>query len=300
MAVARRLADALPGWTNGWFWSRDGLRLHYREMPGPIDRPALLCLPGLTRNSADFEALAQRLAGQWRVIAVDLRGRGESAWPRDSLTYVPLTYLLDLRLLIEAAGLNRFVVLGSSLGGALALQLTTGHRAAMAGVILNDFGPFVEPAGLARLRANVGRVGNWPTWIHAARDLAQRNAASYPDWQLADWLALAKRLCRLSAAGRVVFDYDPRIAEPFRLPHGDAGTDLWLAFESLAGLPVLSLRGANSDLLSSATQAAMQARLPQMRVVEVPRVGHAPLLDEPVAITAIDNLLADVLKGETE
>lgn len=295
-----RLADALPGWTNSWFWSRDGLRLHYREMPGPIDRPALLCLPGLTRNSADFEALAQRLAGQWRVIAVDLRGRGESAWPRDSLTYVPLTYLLDLGLLIEAAGLNRFVVLGSSLGGALALQLTTGHRAAMAGVILNDFGPFVEPAGLARLRANVGRVGNWPTWIHAARDLAQRNAVSYPDWQLADWLAFAKRLCRLSAAGRVVFDYDPRIAEPFRLPHGDAGSDLWLAFESLAGLPVLSLRGANSDLLSSATQAAMQARLPQMRVVEVPRVGHAPVLDEPVAITAIDDLLADVLRGETE
>jgi pimeloyl-ACP methyl ester carboxylesterase len=300
MAVATRLADAPPGWTNGWFWSRDGLRLHYREMPGPIDRPVLLCLPGLTRNSADFEALAQRLAGQWRVIAVDLRGRGESAWPRDSLTYVPLTYLLDLGLLIEAAGLNHFVVLGSSLGGALALQLTTGHRAAMAGVILNDFGPFVEPAGLARLRANVGRVGNWPTWIHAARDLAQRNAASYPDWQLPDWLAFAKRLCRLSAAGRVVFDYDPRIAEPFRLPHGDAGTDLWLAFESLAGLPVLSLRGANSDLLSSATQAAMQARLPQMRVVEVPGVGHAPVLDEPVAITAIDDLLADVLRGETK
>ena len=300
MAVATRLADALPGWTNGWFWSRDGLRLHYREMPGPIDRPALLCLPGLTRNSADFEALARRLAGQWRVIAVDLRGRGESAWPRDSLTYVPLTYLLDLGLLIEATGLDRFVVLGSSLGGALALQLTTGHRAAMAGVILNDFGPFVEPAGLARLRANVGRVGNWPTWIHAARDLAQRNAASYPDWQLPDWLAFAKRLCRLSAAGRVVFDYDPRIAEPFRLPHGDAGTDLWLAFESLAGLPVLSLRGANSDLLSSKTQAAMQARLPQMRVVEVPGVGHAPALDEPIAIAAINDMLGDVLRGETK
>lgn len=300
MAAATRLADALPGWTNGWFWSRDGLRLHYREMPGPIDRPALLCLPGLTRNSADFEALARRLAGQWRVIAVDLRGRGESAWPRDSLTYVPLTYLLDLGLLIEATGLDRFVVLGSSLGGALALQLTTGHRAAMAGVILNDFGPFVEPAGLARLRANVGRVGNWPTWIHAARDLAQRNAASYPDWQLPDWLAFAKRLCRLSAAGRVVFDYDPRIAEPFRLPHGDAGTDLWLAFESLAGLPVLSLRGANSDLLSSKTQAAMQARLPQMRVVEVPGVGHAPALDEPIAIAAINDMLGDVLRGETK
>jgi pimeloyl-ACP methyl ester carboxylesterase len=287
-------------WSDGWFWSRDGLRLHYRDMPGPADRPTLLCLPGLTRNSADFEALARRLAGQWRVVAADLRGRGESAWPRDSLSYVPLTYLLDLGLLIEAAHIDRFVVLGSSLGGALALQLTTGHRAAMAGVILNDFGPGIEAAGLARLRANVGRVGNWPTWIHAARDLAQRNAASHPDWKLPEWLAFAKRLCRLSAAGRVTFDYDPRIAEPFRLPHGDAGSDLWLAFESLAGLPVLSLRGALSDLLSPSTQAMMQARLPQMRVVEVPRVGHAPALDEPVAIAAIDALLAHVLTGETK
>ncbi len=213
---------------------------------------------------------------------------------------MPLTYLLDLGLLIDAAGIKRFIALGTSLGGALALQLTTGHRPAMAGVILNDFGPYVEPAGLARLRANVGRVGNWPTWIHAARDLAQRNAASHPDWQLADWLAFAKRLCRLSAAGRIVLDYDPRIAEPFRLPHGDAGSDLWAAFDSLAGLPVLSLRGALSDVLSPATQAAMQARLPQMRVVEVPRVGHAPSLDEPVATEAIDTLLTEISRGEMQ
>lgn len=287
-------------WNDGWFWSRDGLRLHYREMPGPADRPALLCLAGITRNSADFASLAARLAGQWRVVAVDLRGRGESAWPKDSLSYVPLTYLLDLGLLIEAAGLKRFVVLGSSLGGALALQLTTGHRAAMAGVVLNDYGPVVEAAGLARLRANVGRVGNWPTWIHAARDLAQRNGASYPDWTLPDWLAFAKRLCRLSAAGRITFDYDPRIAEPFRLPHGDAGSDLWLAFEALAGLPVLSLRGELSDVLSVGGQAAMAARLPQLRVVAVPRVGHAPTLDEPVAMAAIDELLAEIVKGESQ
>jgi pimeloyl-ACP methyl ester carboxylesterase len=300
MVVAASLFETGPSWIDRWFWSRDGLRLHYREMPGPAERPVLLCLPGLTRNSADFEPLARRLAGHWRVVAVDLRGRGESAWPRDSLTYVALTYLLDLGLLIEAAKIDRFVVLGSSLGGALALQLTTGHRPAMAGVILNDFGPLVEPAGLARLRANVGRGGNWPTWIHAARDLAQRNAASYPDWQLADWLGFAKRLCRLSAAGRIIFDYDPRIAEPFRLPHGDAGADLWRALEALGQLPVLSLRGATSDVLSVATQAAMQARLPQMRMVEVPGVGHAPSLDEPVAIAAIDALLAEISKGETQ
>ena len=223
-----------PAWTDGWFWSRDGLRLHYRDLPGPADRPALLCLPGLTRNGADFAALGARLTGEWRVVAPDLRGRGESAWPRDSLTYVALTYLIDLHLLLAAAKVTRFVVIGSSLGGALALQLTTGHRSEMAGVILNDFGPDIEPAGLARLRANVGRGGNWPTWLHAARDLAGRNADRYPGWSLPDWLAFAKRLCRLTPAGRITFDYDPRIAEPFRLPHGDAGSDLWAAYAALA------------------------------------------------------------------
>lgn len=292
-------APATTDWTDGWYWSGDGIRLHWRELAGPMDRPALLCIPGLTRTARDFEALGARLAGQWRVVAVDLRGRGESAWPRDSLTYVPLSYLMDLRLLIEAAAITRFVVLGSSIGGVLAMQLTTGYRAMMAGAILNDIGPDIEPAGLERLRANVGRGGNWPTWVHAARDLAQRNAEQYPDWGLPDWLDFAKRLCRLSSSGRVVFDYDPRIAEPFRLPHGDAGADLWAALGALAGMPVLSLRGERSDVLSRATQVRMQARLPEMMVAEVPGVGHAPTLNEPVAVAAVDTCLERVLRGET-
>nr|WP_310525070.1 alpha/beta hydrolase [Polymorphobacter sp.] len=298
MATATGEAVQDGGWTDGWYWSGDGLRLHWRELPGPVERPVLLCIPGLTRTAADFAALGERLAGQWRVVAVDLRGRGESAWPKDSLTYVPMTYLLDLGRLIEAAGIGRFVVLGSSIGGVLAMQMTTGHRAAMAGAILNDVGPEVEAAGLARLRANVGRQGNWPTWVHAARDMESRNAGVYPDWGLGEWLGFAKRLCRLSGSGRIVFDYDPRIAEPFRLPHGDAGSDLWAAFAALQGVPVLSLRGAQSDVLAPATQAAMLARLPEMTVVEVPGVGHAPTLAEPVAIAAVDAFLERVLRGE--
>lgn len=285
---------------NGWYWSSDGLRLHYRQWDGPADRPTLLCLPGLTRNSSDFADLAAQLAGRWRVVAADLRGRGESAWPRDSLSYVPLTYLADLRLLIEAAGIGRFVALGSSLGGALALRLTVAHRAEMAGVILNDFGPDIEAAGLARLRANVGRSGNWPTWIHAARDLAGRNAAIHPDWTLIEWLAFAKRLCRLTAAGRIVFDYDQRIAEPFRLPNDDAGSDLWAALTTLADVPVLSLRGALSDVLSAEGQARMVARLPHLTMVTVPDVGHAPSLGEPVALAAITTFLDGIAAGDTK
>jgi len=283
-------ADA-GAWRDGWYWSGDGLRLHWRERPGPADRPTLLCIPGLTRTAADFTALGDRLAGRWRVVAVDLRGRGESAWPRDSLTYVPLTYLLDLGRLIETAEIGRFVALGSSVGGSLAMLLATGHRAAMAGLILNDIGPDLEPAGLARMRANVGRSANWPTWIHAARDFASRNAAIYPDWQLADWLAFAKRLCRVGVSGRIAFDYDPRIAEPFRLPHAEAGNDAWTALTTLEGVPMLSLRGELSDVLTGTAQAAMAARLPGMTTATVPRVGHAPTLDEPAALAAIDAFL---------
>jgi len=281
---------------DGWYWSADSLRLHYRDwgLPdgsGPDSAPTLLCLPGLTRTAADFEALAARLAGRWRVVAADLRGRGDSAWPKDSLSYVPLTYRLDIGRLIEAAGLRRFVVLGSSVGGLLAMQLMVGHGDALAGVVLNDIGPEVTPDGMARLRANVGRGGNWPTFVHAARDLASRNAGIYPDWQLGDWLGFARRLCRVSATGRIVFDYDPRIAEPFRLPGHDAGADHWAAFEALRDLPVLSLRGALSDVLSGAVQARMKARMPGLQAVMVPRVGHSPTLEEPVAVAALEAFL---------
>lgn len=290
-----------PGWQKGFVWSADNVRLCWREHHAPSvppARPALLCLAGLTRNGADFAHLGPMLGQDWRIIAPDLRGRGESGFARDSLSYVPLVYLRDLSLLLDAAGVERFVVLGASLGGLLALRMTTAHRARMAGVILNDIGPSIEPAGLARLRANVGRGGNWETWVHAARDLAVRNAGLYPDWTLHDWLAFAKRLCRVGPKGRIVFDYDPRIAEPFRLPHGDAGLDDWAALDSLNGLPVLSLRAERSDLLSPATQAQMQQRLPGLTAVTVPGVGHAPTLAEPVAAAALTDFLDRIAQGE--
>jgi pimeloyl-ACP methyl ester carboxylesterase len=287
---------ASSAWTDGWFWSLDGLRLHYRDYAGPADRPVLLCLPGLTRSARDFANFAERHAGAWRVVVVDLRGRGESSYAKDSLSYVPLTYLQDLHALLSAARIERFVGIGTSLGGLLVMLMTATHREAIAGAVLNDVGPVVEPGGQARLRGNVGRGANWPTWMHAARDLYEHNAAIYPDWTITDWLAFAKRLCRLTPTGRIVFDYDARIAEAFRLPGGDAGLDLWAGFDALAQVPVLSVRGELSDVLSADTQAAMAARHPGLHAVAVPRVGHAPTLDEPEAVAAVAALLEQVQK----
>jgi pimeloyl-ACP methyl ester carboxylesterase len=280
---------------DGWYWSADGLRLHYREYVGDATRPVLLCLPGLTRSARDFEGLAERHAGAWRVVCADLRGRGESAHAKDPLTYVPPTYVQDLQALLTAAGIERFVVVGTSLGGVLAMMLAGPMGERLAGAVLNDVGPEIEAAGLDRIRANVGRSVSWPTWLHAARDLAGRNAGIYPDWGLTDWLVFAKRLCRLTSAGRICFDYDPRIADAFRLPN--QGLDLWPGLQQLCRVPVLSLRGELSDVLTAATQARMVERCQSMVSVTVPRVGHAPTLDESVAATAIDALLSRTVEG---
>lgn len=285
-------------WSDGWYASGDGLRLHWLETGPQNALPTLLCIPGLTRTARDFGHL-ERLASKWRIIAVDLRGRGDSAVPRDVATYTGSVYVDDLQALLAAAGVRRFVALGSSIGGLLAIRLAA-ETGAAAGLVLNDIGPNIAPEGLARLRGNAGRQVSWPTWVHAARDLGQRNVELYPGWGLVEWLAFAKRLCRVSASGRIVFDYDPRIAEPFRIIEGDPAAASWAALASLAALPVLSLRAERSDVLAPATQAAMAAKLPAMTVVEVPGIGHAPTLMEPEAVAALDAFLAAVAIGEAD
>ena len=282
------------GYTDGYWWSNDGLRLHYRDYPGPDDRVPVVCIPGLTRNARDFANLAERVAEKRRVIAVELRGRGDSAYSADPMTYVPLTYLHDLERLFDELALPRFVVVGTSLGGIVAMLLAAAGAERLAGVVLNDIGPTIEPAGLSRIRGSVGRATSWPTWAHAARALGETNANVFPDYRLPEWIAMAKRLYKLTPQGRIVPDYDKAIAEPFRLPGGEAGVDLWPAFDALKGVPTLIVRGERSDVLSDATARAMVARGRDATLVTVPRVGHAPTLDESAAAAAIEALLAGV------
>ena len=286
-------------WEDGYWLSKDGLRLHYRDYPAAARsrHPPILCIPGLTRNARDFAPVADRLAGKYRIIVAELRGRGKSERAKDPMSYVPATYLEDLAALIEQRSLDRFILFGTSLGGLLAMLIAATHPGKVAGMLLNDIGPAIDPAGLSRIRGYVGKGGSYPTWLHAARSLAELHQGAYPDYRLEQWLEMAKRLCRLTDAGRIVSDYDSAIAEPFRVPGNESAGDLWPLLDALKSFPILLVRGALSDILTAETADRMAAALPLLQRIDLPRIGHAPTLFEPESQAAIDRLLGRIAKA---
>jgi pimeloyl-ACP methyl ester carboxylesterase len=277
-------------WTSG-----DGLRLHFRQYDGDSSRPPVICLPGLTRNARDFEDLAAHLAGKWRVLCPEMRGRGDSDYAKDPMTYQPLQYVQDVEALLAQEGINRFVAVGTSLGGLLTILLSIGKPDRIAAAVLNDIGPEVSADGLERIRGYVGQGRNFETWMHAARALQESSGDVYPDWEITDWLRYAKRIMALGTGGRIAFDYDMKIAEPFEAPRGATPqVDMWPMFDALAAQPLLVLRGETSDILG-ADVAARMAQRPGVELVTLPRIGHAPTLDEPESVAAIDRLLDRVV-----
>lgn len=274
--------------------SPDGLKLHYRDYEGPADRPPVLCLHGLTRNARDFDKLAEHLAGKWRLIVPELRGRGQSDYARNSDAYVPATYLVDLEMLLAQEAIGRFVAIGTSLGGILTMLLAHGDASRIAGAVLNDIGPVLEPEGLERIGDYVGQARSFPTWMHAARALREVHGVAYPDFEIDDWLGMAKRMMIVGQSGRIAFDYDMAIADAFGGKDNVGEIAMWDEFEALAGRPLLALRGELSDLLSNETFSEMQRRVPEIELVTVPRIGHTPTLGESESLAAIDALLARV------
>ena len=283
-------------YTDRSWQSADGLTLHFRDYGEANDRPPVICLHGLTRNARDFEDLASHIAAQgWRVIVPDIRGRGDSEYASDTASYAVPTYVGDVLALLEQEGIERFVSVGTSMGGLITMVLATVRPDALAGVVLNDIGPALEMAGLDAIKGYVGQGRSFPTWMHAARALEEVQGANFPRFEMQDWIRMAKRGMTLASSGRIVFDYDMKIAEPI-LAADEAAVppDLWPAFEALGGRPVLLLRGEVSPLLSKEGFAEMQQRLPEATAVTIPQIGHAPTLDEAEARAAIDALLGRV------
>ncbi|MGY6662768.1 MAG: alpha/beta fold hydrolase [Glycocaulis sp.] len=289
----------MSGFTQHFHTAPDGIRTAFRhyEPDQPSGALPVVCLHGLTRNSKDFEDVAPRIAASGRrVIAIDVRGRGLSDRGTPPESYSPQVYVEDLFGLLDQEGIERFVAVGTSMGGIMTMIAAAMRPDMLAGAVLNDIGPELDPAGLNRIAGYVGRAkGPMDSWQEAAAAVRAVNGEAFPDETGEEfWLAFARRTCRELPNGRVELDYDPQIAAPFREPEGAAPPDMWPLFDALSLVPVLGVRGAISDLLSPEVFQAMAKRHPRFTGVEVPRVGHAPLLTEAPARDAIDAFLRDI------
>ena len=279
--------------------SADGLSLYARDYApasGPAKLP-VIAIHGLTRNSADFEVIAPLIAQSGRrVLAVDVRGRGRSDRAPDPMTYQPATYAQDVLALLNQTGIERAVFLGTSMGGLITMALAAIRSKVIAAAIVNDVGPEVAKEGLARIAAYSGQPVDTLTWADAAAYARKINAVALPHYGDADWMAFARRTFVEGPEGAPILNYDPDIAVPIRAAGAKALVpNLWPMFGRLArGRPVLLVRGQTSDLLSEKIAARMRKRAPKMDYVEVPGVGHAPMLDEPEARAAIFPFLGEV------
>jgi len=250
----------------------------------------VLCVHGLTRNSRDFADLAPHLVARgWRVVAVDVRGRGLSGHDPVSMNYAVPTYVADIWTVMDALRIESVVWIGTSMGGLIAMVAAATGAARMRAVVLNDITPDLSPVGLARIAGYVGALGSFAGWAEAADAVRATNETAFPGREAAFWDAFARRVCREAADGRVHLDYDPDIAVPFRAAPAPA-VDLHPLFAALP-TPLVLVRGALSDLVSAGERDAALVTRPDMQVVEVPGVGHAPLLTEPEALEAILGVL---------
>lgn len=284
------LADE-PRYKDGYYYVRDGLRLHYRDYPGSAERPPLLCLPGLTRNARDFADFAERYSPGYRIVVLEFRGRGESAYDPIPPRYNPLTYAADVIELLDQLGISRAVFVGTSLGGLVTMTVAAISPQRIAASILNDVGPELSQEGLDRIRSYVGRDARFKSWDEAAQALAV-NHANFPAYEHADWVKMARRTAR-EENGEIRFDYDMAIAQPLNTAPTPK-IDMWPLFVALAQRPLLVIRGERSDLLSATTAEKMARAAPNVKFALVPGIGHSPMLDEPEAVAAIDAFLEEM------
>jgi len=270
--------------------TNDGLRLNIRVY-GDGKATPLFCIPGLTRNAADFEELAPTLASKHRrVFVISLRGRSLSDYAADFRTYHPLVYRDDVLTALDTLKINRAIFIGTSLGGITSMLINHQKPSTVAGVVLNDIGPDLAPEGLARIASYVGQVKKSAMPLdEAILRIKAINEIAFPNRDDAFWATFARRTFKQNAAGWSL-DYDPAIARGFT--EGDPPPDLSDPFESLKNTPTLLVRGALSDLLTIEIVEKMRLTYPSFDYCEVPNTGHAPTLAEPEALNAIKEFVS--------
>lgn len=293
MAVTSGKRSDAGRFVDVFFTNQDGLDLYARDYPNPDATLTVLCLHGLTRNSADFAELAETLWPGYRVVAMDQRGRGRSAYDPDPSRYTLPTYVQDAFALMDHLGLAHVAIVGTSMGGLMAMFMAAQQPGRISGIVLNDVGPVVEAEGLRRIQGYVGKGGEIASWADAVALTRANNSAAFPDFSDDDWLAFARRIFRENEEGVPVLAYDAKISQPMQADQTTAvPADLWPVFDAMGAVPLLVVRGALSDILSGETVAEMARRHPGTTAVEVPNRGHAPDLSEPGVSDAIAEFLA--------
>ena len=263
--------------------AQDGLRLHVRGYSARnATATPVVCLPGLSRTTADFDSLAPILAygePERRVIAIDSRGRGQSQYDPNPQNYNLAVELADVVAVLTALGISRAVFVGSSRGGILTMLLATAQPTAIAGTVLHDIGPVIEPKGLARIKSYVGRMPQPGSFADGAEILRRLFVPHFPKLTAEQWFAAAKRTWKLEN-GALVPTHDVQLSQT--LTEFDSEhplSPLWNEFDALARVPVLVIRGANSDILSVETVNAMRTRHPDLEIIEIADQGHVPILE---------------------
>jgi pimeloyl-ACP methyl ester carboxylesterase len=272
------------------FTAQDGLELYYRDYGDPYsERTPVLCLPGLTRNSADFHRVARRIATGRRVICPDYRGRGKSAYDPNPENYIPATYLNDIRHLLTLTGIHHFVVIGTSLGGLIGMALALVIPSAVKAAVLNDIGPEIANNGRERIMHHIGTPSSPPNWEAAVAKFR----ALFPKLSLQtdeEWLDATRATFRVDTNGIFHCNWDLAIVKP--LLAQQTLPDLWPIFHALDRVPVLGVRGELSDLLLPETFERMAAEHPNFTALTVANTGHVPSLWEPESQAAIDHFFA--------
>ncbi|MEH6404680.1 MAG: alpha/beta hydrolase [Sneathiella sp.] len=273
-----------------FYQSNDGLNLYYREYGGDNQTTPVVCLSGLTRNSADFHDFALRYSGTRKVYCLDYRGRGKSDYDPECNNYNPQTYAMDALTFLSSKSIENAIFVGTSLGGIIAMGLSGLAPQYVSGAILNDIGPDIDTSGSERIADYVGKDIRFSSLKQAVSAQKKLYINAYPDLDDEGWL-------KTTEAAYVYDDEKSNYRQNYDLKLGqalgeqikeDQQIDLWPFFESLKSVPTLAIRGALSDILSEETFDKMKAHHPQMQWLQLENRGHVPLLDEPLALNKMD------------
>lgn len=270
----------------------DGVTLYARDYSGPEERNGcVLMMHGLTRNSKDFEVLAEKLSASYRVLVADQRGRGKSEWDSQPERYAIPTYVGDMFALLEAAGEKQVAAVGTSMGGLMAMVMNAASPGVFSHVVLNDIGPELSKVGLDRISSYVGQGGPISTWEEAVAYNRSINGVAFPTLRDDQWETFTRQLFS-ERDGAPYLDYDPAISQAVRADDGSAvPPDLWPVYQLLNTQPLMLVRGAISDLLDNEIKDRMIVEVPSLEYVEVPDVGHAPMLIDESVTTVIEQFI---------